>query len=70
MPARTHVPDDMRMQGCEQSIWIWRYEDARMQGYKQAYTNIRIWGCEEVTIQASAQEPNDMRMWGYDDINQ
>ena len=61
--ASAHKLKDTRMRGCEDTkrTWTGRYENVRMQGYKQPHMNMRI--C--AGIQASTQELDDSRMQGY-----
>ena len=62
----------MRVWGCKYTskhTWIWRYEDVKMQGYKQAHMNLRMWGCKDARIEANTYEPEDMRMWGCKDTS-
>ena len=79
--ASAHKLKDTRMRGCEDTkrTWTGRYENVRMQGYKQPHMNMRIWGCKDILtlmnlriwgckgagIQASTQELDDSRMQGY-----
>ena len=74
--------EDMRVWGCKYTTkhtWTWRYEDVRMQGYKQAHTNLRIWGCrnaskgiwtwiyEDVRMRGCKQVHTNIRIWVCED---